>query len=831
MTFLDGLASLPQLTAYSPEGIQHVKADAHAKLQELVPLSGCDGPFTFVPALDPIKFVQLGSFAVPKGPAEPILHTFNFQVPTTRDNAMRVVRACQVAKPILLEGSPGVGKTSLITALANLCGHRLCRINLSDQTDLIDLFGSDLPVEGGGPGEFAWKDAEFLKALQEGHWVLLDEMNLAPQAVLEGLNAVLDHRGTVFIPELGRSFTRHPSFRIFAAQNPLQQGGGRKGLPRSFVNRFSKVYVEELSPNDLMLVCRHLFPDCDADVLRAMIEYNARLNEEICLKRTFARLGSPWEFNLRDVIRWGLLLRTAGPSRHPVEYLRSIYLHRFRTVPDRNHARLLFDRIFSLTSHNQDLIPHVSISPSFLQVGHFSMPRSNAPSSSRPGCLLHMHHSALESAGLCVTQSWLVIVTGPHSSGKTNMVRLLANVTGHYLHEISVNSATDTMDILGSFEQVDGRGRVTDLIRRVLVFADEVFRDVSDCCIRQADDYDTLRRAVHQSPTSGQSDTLRLALNLLLELDDSIGHKKSESDRLQIEIRELLALPHGLGRFEWVDGPLVRALKFGYWLLLESANLCSPSVLDRLNSLCESDGVLTLSERGYVDGDVQIIKPHPNFRLFMSVDPQYGELSRAMRNRGLEIALLADCPVEDQRKLQDYYSLPIVIDPSGANWTYIAADHDSVRRGLVSSKMQCLSWGLDWPSCRGGDLDSASSNLIDLAPFVSIALSGPHEELGSLLHLFSRATSVAYIPYFHRFLSIPGTNKNIQMNRIQEVLQTLVGRRLHLILSRIRRDYGLSWEVPSDFVLTQVSDTLTSLHSSHHHVLNAQNTFSLWMFT
>ncbi|EED79420.1 predicted protein, partial [Postia placenta Mad-698-R] len=180
-------------------------------------------------------------FSIPRGALETRPQNFSLQAPTTRDNMMRVVRACQLSKPLLLEGSPGVGKTSLVTALANICGYHLCRINLSDQTDLSDLFGSDLPVEGGQPGQFAWKDAEFLRALQEGHWVLLDEMNLAPQAILEGLNAVLDHRGTVYIPELGRSFTRHPSFRIFAAQNPLHQGGGRKGLPKSFINRFTKV--------------------------------------------------------------------------------------------------------------------------------------------------------------------------------------------------------------------------------------------------------------------------------------------------------------------------------------------------------------------------------------------------------------------------------------------------------------------------------------------------------------------------------------------------------------------------------------------------------------
>ena len=34
---------------------------------------------------------------------------------------------------VLLEGSPGVGKTSLIIALGKCSGHRVVRINLSEQ--------------------------------------------------------------------------------------------------------------------------------------------------------------------------------------------------------------------------------------------------------------------------------------------------------------------------------------------------------------------------------------------------------------------------------------------------------------------------------------------------------------------------------------------------------------------------------------------------------------------------------------------------------------------------------------------------------------------------
>jgi midasin len=54
-----------------------------------------------------------------------------------------------------------------------------------------------------GP-RFAWSDGIFLKALKAGDWVLLDELNLASQSVLEGLNACLDHRGTVYIPEIDK---------------------------------------------------------------------------------------------------------------------------------------------------------------------------------------------------------------------------------------------------------------------------------------------------------------------------------------------------------------------------------------------------------------------------------------------------------------------------------------------------------------------------------------------------------------------------------------------------------------------------------------------------
>lgn len=71
--------------------------------------------------------------------------------------------------------------------------------------------------------------------------LVLFQLNLASQSVLEGLNAVLDHRGAAYIPELDKTFYISNETRLFGCQNPLKEGGNRRGLPKSFLNRFTQV--------------------------------------------------------------------------------------------------------------------------------------------------------------------------------------------------------------------------------------------------------------------------------------------------------------------------------------------------------------------------------------------------------------------------------------------------------------------------------------------------------------------------------------------------------------------------------------------------------------
>ncbi|KAG0168625.1 AAA ATPase midasin [Apophysomyces sp. BC1034] len=608
----------------------------------------------------------IGPFHIPRGHLDNADIKFTLLAPTTADNAMRVVRSMQLRKPILLEGSPGVGKTSLISALAAASGHKLVRINLSEQTDLMDLFGSDLPVEGGNSGEFAWRDAPFLQAMKAGDWVLLDELNLASQSVLEGLNSCLDHRGAVYIPELDREFICDKEFRVFGAQNPLQQGGGRKGLPKSFVNRFTQVYVEHLTTDDLLFICAHLFPQFERSTLEKMIEFNTRMYEETMIRCSFGRKGSPWEFNLRDVFRWLELMQKDNVS-DPAEFLDTIYMQRMRTREDRQKVTVIYENVFA-THYNRPHHPSYEVSADYLTVGHSQLPRIQDDNGfdlfEHEDHVLQSFLPPLEALMKCVESSWMAIVTGPSATGKTTLVRLLSKLTGNKLEEFAMNNSVDTMELLGGFEQVDlnrHRQVVMDTLHQLTSRASKnllmYLTTVSDVPEQRLEVLQQIRRLndawfALESKQSMQhlSDNhegldyplvssvlacLSTAVSIDEEARDSVTSVAAAVQSLQDLEKNSVA-----GKFEWIDGLLINALEKGHWLLIDNANLCNPSVLDRLNSLFENDGMLMVNERGLVDGTVKVIKPHPNFRMFMTVDPQNGELSRAMRNRGIEIALV-----------------------------------------------------------------------------------------------------------------------------------------------------------------------------------------------
>lgn len=91
-----------------------------------------------------------------------------------------------------------------------------------------------------------------------------------------------------------------------------------------------------------------------------------------------------------------------------------------------------------------------------IQVGFSVLPRGGCTAfpPSRPLSLLHRALQPLESVMKCVEMGWMTILVGPAASGKTSLVQLLSLLTGHRLKVMAMNSAMDTTELLGGFEQV-----------------------------------------------------------------------------------------------------------------------------------------------------------------------------------------------------------------------------------------------------------------------------------------------------------------------------------------------------------------------------------------
>ncbi|CAO1619537.1 unnamed protein product [Parajaminaea phylloscopi] len=804
LAFVDGIGAMSATSSMTTLGLKHLRTKCHEKIQQLSesPLhAGVFSPAGHLSLQDDDSRFGLGPFSIEKGATDGVAGSsdFSFVAETTAMNAMKVLRALYVPnKAILLEGSPGAGKTSLISALAHASRHRLTRINLSDQTELIDLFGADLPVEGGGPGEFAWKDAAFLRAMQNGEWVLLDEMNLASQSVLEGLNSCLDHRGSVFISELGRAFDKHPDFRLFAAQNPQAQGGGRKGLPKSFLNRFTKVHIDELVAGDILTICGHLYPGFNRDELELMIRFNAALHEEIMVKHSFGRHGAPWEFNLRDLLRWLVMVHSdlgLNWAHRPIDHLAGLYLQRFRSQADRYAAAAIFEGIFG-QAVQPDSRPWPSITPRHAQFGHALIHRRSNNSVLAPTqkfALLHRQLPALESLADCVQLQWLCILVGPSGSGKTTLARMLANIAGRPLEEMRMNSGVDTMDVLGTFEQMDPKRPLRRALERVqehlqvlqkqalLGLVDPIAWQDSHTCVASAlsalDDGDGVAKVL--GIVIASLDRLVTSMPLEGELTASL---KTLTDSLR---RSDGSQENAAGRFEWHDGPLLRAMQEGRWLLLDDANLCSASVLDRLNSLFEPGGELVLSERGVVDGEIPVIKAHKDFRLFMAVDPQHGELSRAMRNRGLEIYIPAGEKVpSESAALATYADVP---DNDQALGATLLADSKLAQAVLASTVIVRAHSEAPSPFSRAIELFLASTVALGTIPILSHLVEGS-----------ARDTVVQVYTYLHRMNVQPAIDVSREAHHTQHGL-------LSAFLSEQPADAGTNPLLWSDEIESSVS--------------------------
>lgn len=216
--------------------------------------------------------------------------------------------------PVLLQGPTSSGKTSLVWFLAAITGHEFVRINNHEHTDLQEYLGSYITDAS---GKLVFHEGALVKAVRKGHWIVLDELNLAPSDVLEALNRLLDDNRELFVPELQETIRAHPDFMLFATQNPPVVYAGRKMLSRAFRNRFVEIHVDEIPREELSIILksRCKIPESYAE---KMVEVMKELQLHRQSSKIFA--GKHGFITPRDLFRWADRYRTFGNSYEDLAY-------------------------------------------------------------------------------------------------------------------------------------------------------------------------------------------------------------------------------------------------------------------------------------------------------------------------------------------------------------------------------------------------------------------------------------------------------------------------------------------------------------------------------
>lgn len=128
---------------------------------------------------------------------------------------------------ILLEGVPGVAKTTMIKAFAQALGLKFNRIQFTPDLLPADLIGT--LIYNQKTQEFETKKGPIFAQL-----ILADEINRAPAKVQSALlEAMQEHQVTIG----SNTFSLEEPFFVFATQNPIEQEGTYQ-LPEAQLDRF-----------------------------------------------------------------------------------------------------------------------------------------------------------------------------------------------------------------------------------------------------------------------------------------------------------------------------------------------------------------------------------------------------------------------------------------------------------------------------------------------------------------------------------------------------------------------------------------------------------------
>ena len=590
-------------------------------------------------------------------------------VPTkiTVENLRKVATAIKSQRPLLVSGGSGTGKSAIIQEIAHGLGHldSMIILHVNEQIDTKLMLGAYASSKT--QGSFVWQPGILTKAVMQGSWVVIEDIDRAPLEFL-GLLKTLNERKEILLPAHDEVISSHPSFRVIGTMRNSSLDGEKSTflqlLPLPVGGEcWDQVQLTAPSFEDLTEIVMDRY-SCVTGVLPSMKVIFMTLTSDLSFRQGSFRSLSPMHL-LRWCRRVHKLLQSSGytQSSDPISQstLMNIFLEAFDILgshlphgPARERLLELVARAFTIpiqiAEHTvRDRTSTVKWSKSIVEIGRAKLQRN----SSRPGkihikaqshsrfALTNLFMQNLEKVAVCVQLSESCLLVGETGSGKTSSIQYLAEACGQRLEVFNLSQEIEAGDLFGGFKPVNPRSIIlpmrddfADLLS--LLFPsrrNEKFLQSLDSAIVKG----AWTRALRLWDEAVKS--IDPLLHALSEDGDSPSEEPQQKRRKlhagrialrprwmkfvnDVETFRAQVCKEGGGfAFQFVESRLVHALRNGHWVLLDEINMAPSDVLDCLGDLftCAGDQIpsLLLPEAGQTER----IQAHPAFRIFGAMNP------------------------------------------------------------------------------------------------------------------------------------------------------------------------------------------------------------------
>ncbi|CAI8507145.1 unnamed protein product [Pichia kudriavzevii] len=643
------------------------------------------------------------------------------EIPKSLDSIRSFAKYTKNSEPVLLVGGAGSGKTFLVDEMARRLHiedtNSLVKIHLNQQTDSKTLIGTY--TSGTKPGTFEWKNGVLTTAVREGKWVLIEDIDKAPNEVLSILMGLLEHR-EITLPSRGEILKAGNGFQMISTMRTNSNDKDEDiHLPDMIGLRLWNILkLKDLDDQDMKTILNKKFP-----LLSKYTDLFIKCYitvKSICDSRKFVSMNKgaqPRQISIKDLMKFCRRseqifklqnIKTADELIHD-DVFDTIFQEAIdcftSAIVEQEPINFLVREIGSILEiptsridlHLRRHVPELENFEDGLRVGRSYNKKqkivgvhkyTNKVAVGNTTSFATTSHSArlMEKIGVGISMCEPLLLVGETGTGKTTVVQQMAKILNKKLTVINLSQQTEVGDLLGGFKPINAKTLALPLqedfeqlfARSFSTTKNAQFLKLLSKCFNKSQwknvvrlwkeafkmAKNTFEKEELEVPESNENDETatttkkkKRKLNAT-ERTELMKEWKTINSRVFNFEKQVVDMKNSF-IFKFVEGSLVNAVKKGDWLLLDEMNLAAPETLDSISDLLaeyQDQRSILLSEKG----DVESIKAHPDFRLFGCMNPATDvgkkDLPQSIRSRFTEIYVSSpDQDIQDLLMIIDKY--------------------------------------------------------------------------------------------------------------------------------------------------------------------------------